>query len=175
MSKTRETLRAQLAVLRAENERLTEELLALHERTNPAREDTLELPAKESEVLFETQRQANEDLQAELNDTNERCRELDKVCDDLHTELRKLRDEADLERLRAVEAERNKWEAREERLVKQLEELQSRLTEKNRSAAMTSPRVRTATATATERDRVVSPGSDFCLGTEVPRHSAGGV
>ena len=58
MSRSRETLRAQLAVLRAENERLTEELRALQERTNPVGEDTLELPAEESEILFETQRQA---------------------------------------------------------------------------------------------------------------------
>ena len=100
MSKSRETLQAQLTVLRAENERLTEELRALQlERTNPSRADMLELPAEESEILLETQRQANEDLQAELNDTNERCRELDTVRYDLHTELQKLRDEADLERL----------------------------------------------------------------------------
>ena len=56
------------------------------------RADILELPAEELEILLETQRQANEDLQAELNDTNERCRELDKACYDLHTELQKLRD-----------------------------------------------------------------------------------
>ena len=97
MSRSRETLRAQLTILRTKNERLTKELEVLQARTNPTGVETLEFPGRESEILLETQRQANEDLQAELNDTHEWCRELDKACDDLHAELRRLRDEADLE------------------------------------------------------------------------------
>ena len=66
----------------------------------------------------------------------------------------KLRDEAALERFQAVEAEREKWEAREERLVKQLEELQSQLAEKKsvENPATASLRVRITT----ERDPVAS-------------------
>ena len=41
--------------------------------------------------------------------------------------MQQLREQAELERLREVELERSKWEAREERLVGQLCELQSKL------------------------------------------------
>ena len=55
---------------------------------------------------MEARRQATEDLQAELEETAVCCRE-----------------QAELERLRAVELEHSKWEAREEQLVQHLHEL----------------------------------------------------
>ena len=75
------------------------------------------LSHEESVMILEAQRQATEDLQAELVKAQERHQELDHVCSGLH-EI--LREEAELGWLRAVEAERCKWEAREERLVEQL-------------------------------------------------------
>ena len=71
-------------------------------------------------MILEAQRQATEDLQAELVKAQERHQELDHVCSGLHDQVQILREEAELGWLRAVEAERCKWEAREERLVEQL-------------------------------------------------------
>ena len=53
------------------------------------------------------------------------CRELEVCC---KWEARVVQGSRDIEldRYRAVEAERSKWEAREERLVRQLEQLEER-------------------------------------------------
>ena len=130
---SRETVRAQLAALRQENDRLTEELRALQKRKSTGEVDEVNLPpADESATLLAVHKQACEDLQAELAETQERCHKLDQACCEVQAQLQRERQEAELECLRAVETERGKWEAREERLVQQLRELQSRLSEKNK-------------------------------------------
>ena len=113
----RETLRSQLDSLRQENSRLTEELRALQKKRRSVGAPSLELQVAESATIVEAQRQVTEDLQAELTETQERYRDLEVTCSELYDQLQKLKDEADLNRLRAVEIERSKWESREERLV----------------------------------------------------------
>ena len=127
MSMSRATLRAQLAALREQDDRLIQELeQALRERlpttsgstaAGASGGDPTLLSHKESVTILEAQRQATEDLQTELVEVQERYQELDHVCSGLHDLVQRLREEAKLERLRAVEAECCKWEAREEQLV----------------------------------------------------------
>lgn len=122
----REMLRSQLDSLRQENSCLTEELRALQKRRSVGA-SSLELQVAESTTIVEAQRQATEDLQAELTETQEGYRDLEVTYSELYDQLQKLKDETDLNRLRAVEIERSKWESSEERLVQQLQNLQSQL------------------------------------------------
>ena len=92
----------------------------------------IDLPGKEStdggdlllpgerDTAMEAHRQATEDLQAELTESHERYRELDRWCSELSERLERAAMEAELEKLQAVQEEQQKWEAREERLVQQL-------------------------------------------------------
>ena len=117
---------AEVEGYKLENDRLANELRALQSELSKGRHDS-ELQLQESLVYMEVQRQATEDLQMELAETVERYNKLDTMCADLHDETLKIREQVELEQLRAVEVERTKWEAREERLVRQLQELQIQL------------------------------------------------
>ena len=121
---TTKKLRAQLEALEAENGHLGEELRRFTEARNGREEP---LADAESSVLLEVQRQATEDLQAELTECQERNVELEQLNDHLQARLQQLTTDAELETLRAVDQEKAKWEAPEERLVRQLESLQQKL------------------------------------------------
>ena len=117
-------LKEQIEALREENARLMDEIGGEPFRTSAGAGS---LALEESKVVLEAHRQATEDLQAELAESLERNRELDRTCSELHEQMQRVTMEAELEKLRAVENERSKWEAREEQLVQQLRELQSQL------------------------------------------------
>ena len=78
----------------------------------------------EAEQLLEEQRQLHEDLQAELMEVTERGDRLEERCYALEHQITKILEEAELERLRAVEALRQKYDEREDRLLLQLQDLQ---------------------------------------------------
>ena len=95
----------------------------------------------EAEQLLEEQRQIHEDLQAELVESQERSCALEERCTQLEEQLTSVlaeaRAEAELERLRAVEELRRKYDDREERFLQQLQELQERfLTLQSRTCAV---------------------------------------
>lgn len=128
---TKQVLKEQIEALREENARLMDEI---HGESLGASRDAGSLTVDESStVTLEAHRQAMEDLQAELEDSQERSRELDRMCTGMDEQIRRLTMEAELDKLRAVEAEHSKWEAREERLVQQLRELQSQLSTTTRN------------------------------------------
>ena len=103
------------------------------------------------ERLKELYAQALRDIQAkdeqveavrhELDDTRQRlkrqetaaqelqskCQALEETCDTVHAQVSRARQEGELERLRAVESERAKWEACEARLVAQLQAVEERV------------------------------------------------
>ena len=56
-----------------------------------------------------------------------KCLALEETCDTVHAQVSQARQEGELERLRAVESERAKWEAREARLVAQLQAAEERV------------------------------------------------
>ena len=66
----------------------------------------------ETEQLFEQQRQAQEDLQAELVESLERNKALEEMCTQLEDRLSRAFEEAELERLRALEELRQKYDDR---------------------------------------------------------------
>ena len=114
-------LRAQLEALEAENSRLEDELRQLSDRRG-ATDHVLE-----SSSVLEAHRQATEDFQAELSECHERNQQLEQWNDELQAQLQRLTTDSELDKLRAVEDERAKWEVREDRLVRQLRELEERL------------------------------------------------
>ena len=67
-----------------------------------------------------------ETLQGAYDEQQRQCQQLEVHTRRLEEEAIQAAEGAELERYRAVEAERQKWEAREDRLVRQLEELQKR-------------------------------------------------
>ena len=72
------------------------------------------LTVNETQTIMAPQRQATEDLQAEFLEARQRNDDLDKMYCDLLEQIQKITMEAELERYRAVEDERSKWEARGE-------------------------------------------------------------
>ena len=80
----------------------------------------------EAEQLLEEQRQMHEDLQSELLESQDRSCALEERCNQLEDQLTRVLEEAELERLRAVDELRRKYDDREERLLQQLQELQER-------------------------------------------------
>ena len=99
----------------AENEKLIE---GLQERRVSLGGQT------EAEQLLEEQRQLHEDLQAELMEATERGDMLEERFCTLENQITKILEEAELERLRAVEALCQKYDEREDRLLQQLQDLQ---------------------------------------------------
>ena len=112
-----ETLQAEVNRLREENERLQEE-----KRTTAIRRDTqLEKERNETKQLLEEQRWLYEDLQAELADTVNRGNTLEDRCSSLEDKILQVIEEAQVERLKAVDSVRTKYE---ETLLPQIQELQ---------------------------------------------------
>ncbi len=72
------------------------------------------------------QREAMGALRQELRDAQNRVESQDERCTQLERELHQGQRDAELERYRAVAAETRKWESREARLVRQLEELEAK-------------------------------------------------
>ena len=85
---------------------------------------------RDTQALQEEQQQKDariSELTGELGRQNEHGRELERNYADLTAELQRTNERTELECHRAVAEERRKWEAREERSVQQLLELQKRL------------------------------------------------
>ena len=108
--------------LRAETERLSKELEELrgmlHESRDTEARAAGEAEAKRAEVT-ELERQL-EDVREAGNSRAARLQE--EECARADQERQLHRDQVDLERFRALESERRKWEEREQRLVEQLQE-----------------------------------------------------
>jgi len=98
----------------------SEQLLQAHEQVNESHAAINEL-----ELLLKTAKSDNENLEAELAQAQAR-HEL------MVQEVEQVRERAELERFRAVEVERAKWEAREACLVAQLDECRDRSGEGHR-------------------------------------------
>ncbi len=93
-------------------------------------EDEQARTAQRERELEEAQGQSQTtiaELHAKHRDQRARVQELEAACTELQGEVQRLREGAELQRLRAVVAEREKCEAREQRLVLQIEELQRQL------------------------------------------------
>ena len=86
------------------------------------------------ETLLNEQRQLHEDLQAELEEAVERGASLGDRCSSLEDQLIKVMKEAELERLRAVEAVRSKYE---EKFLQQVQELQRQVRDLQSSVKVT--------------------------------------
>ena len=102
---TKQVLKEQIEALREENSRLMDEI-----RGQPLRTSTGggSLALEESKTALEAHRQATEDLQVELAESQERNKELDEMCSELHERVQQVTMEAELEKLRAVQDERSK-------------------------------------------------------------------
>ena len=111
------TLLAELDRLKEENRRLQGE----RETEEAAGEEQHEM-----ETLLEEQRQLYEDLQAELGEAVERSTSLEDRCCSLEDQLVKVMEESELERLRAVDAIRSKYEGK---FLQQVQELQRQVHE----------------------------------------------
>ena len=125
-----ETLRTQLDNLRIEKQQL--EVQNVHLRNDRPNQAALVDVEEERDEL----QKAKDDLETELlqlrtvydqllRDSQEDQRTLEM----LKSEVREAREMAELERYRAVEKERAKWEEREAQLLAQLNEAQSRMVE----------------------------------------------
>ena len=79
--------------------------------------------AEESEAHAE-QKETGNCLRGELENVVRRAEELDERCRQLELEERQRIRDAELEQYRAVDEERRKWEAREARLLRRLDELE---------------------------------------------------
>ena len=118
----KETLQAEVDRLREENERLQEESGA-----TVACGETEE--RSEAEKLPEEQRQLYEDLQAELAEAVERGNSLEDRCSNLEDKMLQMIEESQVERLKAVDTIRTKYEEtllqELQQQVRELQELQS--------------------------------------------------
>ena len=130
---------AETAAWRGEIERLGAELAEVRQRLHDsqerearASEDAEITRARLQEVEQSLQQQIAgnakliEQLRADMEPLETHCCELEAQISRLVTEADTARRDAELERLRALETERQKWEAREERLVEQLREAQKK-------------------------------------------------
>ena len=141
----------ELGQARQENERLTAELQQLRELYEQLLRGTREAEAEETPVaercvalereVTELQSRVNsetamraeheqrvESLRGELREALEQAERQDEQCRQLETDLQGMQGDAELERLRVVAEETSKWERREARLLRQLEELEVRST-----------------------------------------------
>ena len=110
--------------MQAELERVREENRQLQEERARETDDGTE--RHEMEMLLEEQRQLYEDLQAELGEAVDRSTGLEDKCCSLEDQLVKVMEESELERLKAVNAIRSKYE---ETFMQQVQELQKQVQE----------------------------------------------
>ena len=101
--------------LAAEVERL-KELYAQALRDIQAKEEQIVVARSDLKATQE-QLTAREDT---VQEWQAKCESLEKTCDTIRAEAGRIRQKCELERLRALELERSKWEAREGRLEVQL-------------------------------------------------------
>ena len=94
--------------------------------TSLDRDHRTSLGRSEAEQLWEKHRQIQEDLQAELVESQERSCGLVQRCTQLEEQLTRVLEGAELERLRAVDELRRKYDDQEEQLLQQLQNLQER-------------------------------------------------
>ena len=122
---------AELEHVRTENEQLwrlyeqaLDDLRGERAREAEAREETAEMERRIQELTAgrTDDRATIERLQAESEHYYRLESESAETLAEVEARRTRLQEEAELQRLRAVEAERLKWEARETRLVRQLEE-----------------------------------------------------
>ena len=119
------TLQAELDHVLEENRRLQEERLT-EEAAGEAADETAGGERNEAKTLLEEQRQLYENLQAELAEAVKRSNNLEDRCCSLEDQLVKVMEELKLERLKAVDAVRSKYE---DRFLQQVQELQRQMQE----------------------------------------------
>ena len=113
-----------------ENEALTDtEIQELRQLTHDAQESEARAgqeaqAASERLVALERQIQERAGDYDEIEQLKACCAELESCCHQLELEAEQRCDRAELEWYRALEAERQKWEAREERLLEQLRKVE---------------------------------------------------
>ena len=95
----------------------------------------LEEERTETEKLLEEQQQLYEDLQAELAETVNRGNALEDRCFSLEDKIVQVMEEAQVERLKAVDSVRTKYE---ETLLPQIQELQRQVQKLQESQSHTS-------------------------------------
>lgn len=105
-----------------------EELAAEHDRLRHLYEqllrDVQEERAREKERELERSTAAVAESQGRIAQLERALQEQGEECRRLQAEAEQEREHAELERYRAIERERSKWEIREERLARQVEDLQ---------------------------------------------------
>ena len=110
------------AAMQAELGRVCEENRQLQEEKET--DEGAACERREMETLLEEQRQMYEDLQVELGEAVERSTSLEGRCCSLEDQLVKTMEESELERLRAVDEIRSKYE---ETFLRQVRELQKQV------------------------------------------------
>ena len=122
---------ADAAQCRAENEQLMREaaqLRALYEQLLRDMQEEQEKVAKKEEEVAERQRRdvaTITELRENAQQQEARWQDLDLECGKLRVEIQRAHEITELECYRAVAAERQKWEAREERMIRQLQQLEA--------------------------------------------------
>jgi len=122
---------ADAAQCRAENEQLMREaaqLRALYEQLLRDMQEEQEKLAKKEEEVAERQRRdvaTITELRENAQQQEARWQDLDLECGKLRVEVQRAHEITELECYRAVAAERQKWEAREERMIWQLQRLEA--------------------------------------------------
>ena len=122
---------AEMAQCRAENERLTREaaqLRTLYEQLLRDMQEEQTKGAKKEEEA--TERQSRDaatisELREEFDQQDARLQDLEAECVRLRVEVERAHERTELECYRAAAAEREKLEAREERIVQQLQRLEA--------------------------------------------------
>ena len=113
-------LRAEAEQSKTENERLASEVAQLKALYEQLLFDSQEEQARRADEQTEV-----EDLKAALERANQQREDAEARTEALEAKLTRVRDGAELEIFRAVAAERQQWEIREERLVRQIQRLES--------------------------------------------------
>ena len=131
-------LNAELSLQRQQlserNARIAEDKRKLMETTNKMEELTIAVEdLGKTKSLLETAKLKCTELEAQLvavpEEMNSRLSHLSETCDMIQREKQQLMQEGELQRYWDIEEERNKWEAREATLVKEIAELKCRLEE----------------------------------------------
>ena len=114
-----------------ENEELQAELQELRRELHESQEREARTVEEAQGQITALERQLQEQetnrsvqLGEDVERLTARCEELESCCDRWEKEVEQERSRAELDRYRALEAERRKWEAREERLLDQLRRLE---------------------------------------------------
>lgn len=108
-------------------ERYREESRQLEASWKQLKERVPEINLTPNELLLKQQQWFEEDIQAKVIETREHSDGLEQRCQELEDQLVRQLEQAELERLRAIEALQSSYEERETVLVQQLRELQLQL------------------------------------------------